>query len=195
MTKGETTRLMILHKAFDLVYQQGYQGTSVDKIIETTQVTKGAFYYHFKTKEEMGVAMINEVIAPRLERNLITPLANHEDAVTAIYETIKRLIDGTSEIRLAHGCPTNNLIQEMTGINENFRKALQKIMLRWEDEMVKKFCYSLENQEDKPEIYWRSAARFIISGYEGIRGIGKLHRSYAYYESYLQQLKNYLQNL
>ncbi len=48
MKKAEVTRLNILQKAFELIYVNGYQTTSIDQIIATTQVTKGAFFYHFK---------------------------------------------------------------------------------------------------------------------------------------------------
>ncbi|WP_312076739.1 TetR/AcrR family transcriptional regulator [Chryseobacterium sp.] len=64
MKKSEATRLNILQKAFELIYVKGYQTASVDEIIATTQVTKGAFYYHFKTKDEMGLAIINELMIP-----------------------------------------------------------------------------------------------------------------------------------
>lgn len=62
MKKAEATRMAILEKAFDLIYKQGYQATSIDDIIATTRLTKGAFFYHFKNKDEMGIAVINEVM-------------------------------------------------------------------------------------------------------------------------------------
>jgi AcrR family transcriptional regulator len=58
MKKSAATRLMILEKAFELIYAKGYQTTSIDDIIATTKVTKGAFYYHFKTKDEMGLLLL-----------------------------------------------------------------------------------------------------------------------------------------
>jgi len=60
MSKAQDTRMTILRKAFELIYRQGYQATSIDEIIATTAVTKGALFYHFKNKEEMGLAIINE---------------------------------------------------------------------------------------------------------------------------------------
>lgn len=76
MKKAETTRLIILQKASELIYAKGYQNTSVDDIIATTQVTKGAFYYHFRTKDEMGIAIINEILKPTLTNNFIDPYRN-----------------------------------------------------------------------------------------------------------------------
>lgn len=43
MNKAESTRLTILEKAFKLIYEKGYQTTSIDDILATTKVTKGAF--------------------------------------------------------------------------------------------------------------------------------------------------------
>jgi AcrR family transcriptional regulator len=71
MKKSAATRLMILEKAFELIYAKGYQTTSIDDIIATTKVTKGAFYYHFKTKDEMGLAIINELVKPQLTSGFI----------------------------------------------------------------------------------------------------------------------------
>ena len=61
MKKAEGTRRNILEKAFELIYERGYQNTSIDDILATTGVTKGAFYYHFQNKDEMGLAIIHEI--------------------------------------------------------------------------------------------------------------------------------------
>jgi hypothetical protein len=50
MKKSAATRLMILQKAFELIYAKGYQTTSIDDIIATTKVTKGAFITISKLK-------------------------------------------------------------------------------------------------------------------------------------------------
>ncbi|MEM8908203.1 MAG: TetR/AcrR family transcriptional regulator, partial [Bacteroidota bacterium] len=127
MNKAESTRLELLNKAFELIYQQGYQATSVDKILNTTQVTKGAFYYHFKNKEEMGLAMIKEVVAPRLHRLLIAPLEKEEeDAATLIYQTIADNLLYNNDFDIRYGCPINNLVQEMSPVNQAFQKSLQQ---------------------------------------------------------------------
>src|SRR5690606_1829429 len=90
--KAAATRLNILQKAFELVYQNGYRTTSVDEIIATTQVTKGAFFYHFKNKDEMGLAMINEVMQPGMRKSLIEALPNNGNPVEEIYNMIESLL-------------------------------------------------------------------------------------------------------
>jgi TetR/AcrR family transcriptional regulator, transcriptional repressor for nem operon len=51
MKKSAITRQMLLQNAFQLIYVKGYQSTSIDDIIATTHVTKGAFFHHFQNKE------------------------------------------------------------------------------------------------------------------------------------------------
>jgi TetR/AcrR family transcriptional repressor of nem operon len=72
MSKALNTRRTILEKAFELIYKKGYQTTSINEIIATTEVTKGAFFYHFKTKDEIGIALINEIIKPTMYEYLIS---------------------------------------------------------------------------------------------------------------------------
>jgi AcrR family transcriptional regulator len=90
MDKATSTRLSLLQKAFDLIYQKGYQSTSIDDIIATTQVTKGAFFYHFKNKEEMGLAMINEIMYP----SMIAFLCGYLNKPGNIHATLYEMMEG-----------------------------------------------------------------------------------------------------
>jgi len=55
---GAKTREKILDSAQALVYQHGFVATSIDKVIEGAEITKGAFFYHFKCKADLGRALI-----------------------------------------------------------------------------------------------------------------------------------------
>jgi TetR/AcrR family transcriptional regulator, transcriptional repressor for nem operon len=195
MNKASTTRMHILEKSFGLIYQNGYQATSIDKIIETTQVTKGAFYYHFKDKEKMGLAMIKEVVAPRLDRLLISPIKNADDPLEKIYLTIKKNLIEDTDFDIQYGCPINNLIQEMSPIKESFKSTLQLVIENWKKAIV----FELENGKKtgtvNQSIDSNSVAEFIIVSYEGLRGTGKVYQNFKLYESYIKQLKFYLNAL
>ena len=194
MKKSEITRQYILEKAFDMIYTNGYQATSIDKIIETTDVTKGAFFYHFKNKEEMGLAVIKEVIEPRFEKALITPIKDTNKGPEAIYETIASFMMGITATQIRNGCPTNNLIQEMAPINPKFKNALKGILEKWKKEIAT----ALQHASDAGRIgqhNFNEVATFIVCSYEGTRGIGKIHQSKDFYTIFLNQLKTYLDAL
>jgi TetR/AcrR family transcriptional regulator, transcriptional repressor for nem operon len=132
MSKAANTRTMILTKAFELIYKQGYQATSIDNILATTQVTKGAFFYHFKNKDEMGLAMINEIIYPGMYATLVKPLLDSKDPISEIYEMMRNVLLKVPFLRAKYGCPAVNLIEEMSPLNEDFKTALLKLTDQWQ---------------------------------------------------------------
>lgn len=194
MKKAEITRQYILEKAFEMIYVNGYQATSIDKIIETTNVTKGAFFYHFKNKEEMGLAMIKEVISPRFEKALIDPIRDTDNAPGKIHEAISAFMMGISDIQIRNGCPTNNLIQEMAPLNEKFKLALKGILEKWKAVIEDALKRAADIGKIKNHAF-DEVATFIVCSYEGTRGIGKIHQSKDFYQAYLNQLKTYLDAL
>jgi len=60
---GQPTRERILEIANDLILKQGFTATSLDQILERAGVTKGAFFYHFKSKDELAHALFDRYLA------------------------------------------------------------------------------------------------------------------------------------
>ena len=59
----EGTRQRLLHAAFHEVFLYGYQSAGIDTILAATNVTKGALYYHFDSKEDLGSVIIEEIVS------------------------------------------------------------------------------------------------------------------------------------
>ena len=53
-TKGETTKENILVIAQNLMLQKGFSGTTLDEIIAASNITKGGFFYHFDSKNDLA---------------------------------------------------------------------------------------------------------------------------------------------
>lgn len=195
MKKSEQTRQQILQTAFELIYVRGFQTTSVDDIIAKTQVTKGAFYYHFKNKDEMGLAIINEILKPTLSDTFLNPFETNENPLEAIYQLMHILLLETPFLRVEYGCPAANFTQEMAPWNETFRVALDELTLRWNEIMSN----AIENGKlkgfVKQETQSSNVTTFIMSGYWGIRNFGKLTNDKNTYLPYLKELKSYLNSL
>lgn len=192
ISKAAETRQMILQKSFELIYRQGYQATSIDNILATTQVTKGAFFYHFKSKDEMGLAMINEILYPGMYTSLVTPLLDARDPVNEIYQMMRTVLIKIPFLRAKYGCPAINLIEELAPLNEDFRKALVRLTEQWQDAIAQTIDNGKEDGIIRADVNSKHAACFIIAGYGGIRNMGKAMGS-GCYTPYLQELKNYLQ--
>lgn len=194
MSKAAATRLNILQKAFELVYKNGYRTTSVDEIIATTQVTKGAFFYHFKNKDEMGIAMINEVMLPGLYKDMVLPLINSNDPITEIYASMHTLLLENPFFIVKYGCPAINLVEEMASYNETFKTALSKLTNQWQEAIATALEKGKIMGTVRQDVNTAQAALFILSGYGGIRNLGKIYGK-EIYTGHLNQLKSYLNSL
>jgi len=195
MKKSEATRQNILQKAFELIYTNGYQTTSVDEIIATTQVTKGAFYYHFKTKDEMGLAIINERMRPTFKNTFIEPFQSDVNPLDTIYDLMHHLLMENEDLKVEYGCPASNFTQEMAPWNIEFTKALNELTLEWEKAMIGAIENGKENGKIKSDINAKEVTVFVMSGYWGVRNLGKLKNSKGVYLVYLKGLKYYFNTL
>jgi len=55
---GSATRDSLLDAAQSLILERGFSGMSLDDIVKQVGITKGAFFYHFKSKNDLGKALI-----------------------------------------------------------------------------------------------------------------------------------------
>jgi TetR/AcrR family transcriptional repressor of nem operon len=57
-SKGEATRERILDAAQAMILDHGFAGVSVDRLIQSLGLTKGAFFHHFKNKNDLARSLI-----------------------------------------------------------------------------------------------------------------------------------------
>jgi TetR/AcrR family transcriptional repressor of nem operon len=194
MSKASATRLNILQQAAQLVYKNGFQQTSIDDIIATTQVTKGAFFYHFANKEEMGLSMIRDVLYPGMYEVMVKPLMNANDPANELYFMMKQLLLRSPVFDVKYGCPAVNLIDEMAPLSKAFHKALTQLFEQWQAAIISCINNGKAAGTIRKEVDATQVACFILTGYSGIRTMGKMLGS-ACYNTYLKELKIYLQTL
>src|SRR5215475_12794131 len=75
----ERTREHLLQAAFQEVFRYGFQNAGIDTILAATKVTKGALYYHFESKEALGYAIIEEIVAKLTGDRWMLPLEQSKD--------------------------------------------------------------------------------------------------------------------
>src|SRR5215831_18125052 len=87
----QRTRERLLQAAFQEVYRYGFQSAGIDTILAATNVTKGALYYHFESKEALGYAIIEEVVAKLTSDRWMVPLerSKGKDPIDALIGVVK----------------------------------------------------------------------------------------------------------
>lgn len=193
--KQDLTRQQLLQSAYCEMHQHGFQGASITKILASTALTKGALYHHFPTKHALGLAVIDEIIAPQLDNLVFQPLLTSQQPVTKLLEIIAGVETFMGEEGIKLGCPLNNLMQEMSPLDDQFRHHLNTILEAWQQAVYMAFEQGQQQHVIKAEVDIKAAALFVISAWEGCFSIAKNKQSPAAFTLCMTQLHGYVCSL
>ena len=129
----DITRDKIVEAAYQEIHRHGFQAASVSNILANTGLTKGALYHHFPNKNDLGIAVIEEVIREGFEVRMFGPLREAADPIEALVEVIQNKADSTTLETVTLGCALNNLMQEMSPLDLEFKRCLHGILKTWQD--------------------------------------------------------------
>jgi len=192
---AENTRTKILQAAFNEMHKHGYQGLRINTALEITGLKKGALYHHFTSKHELGLAVLEELIQNKITEIWITPLAKFDNPIEGIKATFQSVGETWGEKFFLLGCPLNNLAQEMTAIDDDFRNSIEKFMLFWQQELVNVLKRGQDSGLVKMDIELDDTARFIITVIEGAFGQAKISQDKEKFFQCGKQLDRYLDTL
>jgi AcrR family transcriptional regulator len=188
----EKTRAHILEVAFHEIHQHGFQGVSIDRIIKKTNVTKGAFFHYFATKNDLGYTIVDELLREMILDRWIRPLAAYNNPVQGILNRFRKLADDMSDEDIVRGCPLNNLTQEMSSVDSVFHEKLQAVMLLWIDETERYLTKAQNDGYLRKTTNTRRLAEFIVTVQEGTFAMAKTMNDRKIFSSLYSSLKNYL---
>jgi AcrR family transcriptional regulator len=171
----EGTRQRLLEAAFREVYRYGFQSAGIDTILAATNVTKGALYYHFASKEALGHAIIDEVIAEITSDRWLRPLQQSKDKnqnpIDALIGIVQAIPAQPADVK--RGCPLVNLTQEMSLLNEPFRKRLEKIFKTWQEGIATALREGQSAGIVRLDLAPEETASFLIAMIEGYEVLAK----------------------
>ena len=127
----ENARQKILEAAFHEIHRVGFQAASIQNILKETGLTKGALYHHFPNKQALGYAVVDEIIQPLVHFHWIKPLQHGNHPIDALIKSVQQGGEQMTMDDIMSGCPLTNLTQEMSSIDEGFRKRTEGLYLDW----------------------------------------------------------------
>ena len=191
--RGAATRDQILDAATRLIHLQGYHCTSLDDVLGESGVGKGNFYYHFKSKEELGYAIIDRLIRGFLDRTLEPAFAGSDrDPVLQIHGFLDRVLDNLRQRDCVGGCPLGNLASEFSDVHEGFRKRLAEIFVQWRATLASALRRSQTAGRLSTDCNPEGVAYFLVAALEGAILMSKVTKDIAVMEQCVDELKRHL---
>lgn len=189
----ERTRERLVQAAFREIHRKGFQSASIDAILAATNVTKGALYYHFESKEALGYAVVEEKIAELTRDNWLRPMLSAGEAINILIGVVRRIPARPKNVRA--GCPLLLLSQEMSPLDEQFRKRLARIFLDWQEGIAALLRKGKSQDTVRRDLNPDEAASFLIAMVEGYSTLAKNAQDAKVWKSGVRNIVGWLRSL
>jgi TetR/AcrR family transcriptional repressor of nem operon len=183
----KTTRDHIVEAADRLFYRQGYEHTSFADIAGAVRISRGNFYYHFKTKDEI----LDAVIAARLANTQAMLDRWHmagEDPADRIRSFIDMMIANRADIK-RYGCPVGTLCGELAKLNHAARSEANKLFTLFRTWLRRQFTL-LGREKDADTL-----AMHLLARSQGVATLASAFHDESFIRREVQQMHDWLNAL
>jgi AcrR family transcriptional regulator len=165
---AQGTRDHIVRGADELFYKQGFQRTSFADIADAAGISRGNFYYHFKSKDEILDAVIGARVAERREM-LARWEAEQATPAGRIRCFINTVITDRADIE-NYGCPMGTLTTELSKLGHGSLESAAGIFTLFRSWLGEQFA-ALGRAEDADEL-----AMHVLAVSEGIATMSNAYK-------------------
>ena len=188
MMKRANKRHELVRVGKEIVVRQGFKATSLNDVLSAAGIPKGSFYYYFSSKEDFGLAIVDDFAREYRDR-FETFLGDEQySPLTRLRNYFEFKITEMKANRCNDGCLIGNLAQELSTQNELFRDRLEQIFVDWEQYFIQCLQAAYEAGEIKQERNLPLLAKFILSGWEGAILQAKVTRSVLPMQTFVEVL-------
>ena len=171
MTKGDQTRQRIIEVAAPLFNQRGFEGCSMQDLMDATGLEKGGLYRHFSSKEELAA----EAFRYALKNAVKTRTEGLEaigDPLDQLRFVIRRFVEEPSF--LPGGCPLINTAVDADDGNPVLRKLALDAIADWKTRLAAIVQEGIRRREIRRSIDPGRIANTIVAALEGALMISRL---------------------
>ena len=138
-----STHDMIVQRADTLFYEAGYETTSFADIAASVGISRGNFYHHFKTKDDILAAVIT--LRHRCTKAMLAEWeADADTPLSRIFGFVRLLVLNRAKI-MAHGCPVGTLCSELAKLDHAAQPEAAAIMALFRDWLAEGLALHLLN--------------------------------------------------
>lgn len=179
-----TTRDHIIEAADQLFYRQGFEHTSFSNIADVVQISRGNFYHHFKSKDEILDAVINlrltntQMMLEKWEIEGKTP----EDRIRSF---INILIANKAKIK-QYGCPVGTLCTELAKLSHASQLEANSLFTLFRTWLRRQFTL-LGREADADEL-----AMHLLAHSQGVATLANAFHDEKFIKNEVQQMSDWL---
>jgi TetR/AcrR family transcriptional repressor of nem operon len=191
MSKGTETRNRIIVKAAPLFNRKGFEGCSMQNIVDAVGLEKGSLYGHFPNKEALAIAAFEyawkETSSARVARM---------DLVANAIEKLKLHVNHLVSLpQFPGGCPLINTIVDSDDGNPILRKLTRDALRQWRLYLQSIVAEGQARKEIRAGVEPDDVAALLISLFEGAMVLDRLDKKSGFLEKAGRHMSSYLDTL
>ena len=196
MSKGEDTKGRLVAAAEALILKRGYAGTSLEDVLAATGLTKGAFFHHFKSKDELARAVVEryaeldyalfEEWSQRADRLSDDPL----ERVLIFLRLFEEFLDGRDDPFM--GCVFASYTYEGAKFGPEIHHYIKERLQKWQALYVEKFEALIAARRPVMPVKAEALAEMILTLIEGGFVMANAYRDPKLLQRQSRQFRYYL---
>lgn len=196
---GTATRTAIMDAAERLILERGFGGTPIDDILAVAGLTKGAFFHHFETKQDLAHALIDRYV--RLDLGHLTGKMERAEALST--DPLQQLLvfvglfreEAEALTRPYPGCLMGSYCYEAGLFDEQITDVIRTTMLTWRERLLAKLEEVAAAYPPRREVDLESLADQITVVFEGAYIVSKVLEDPSVVSAQLEHQRTYLELL
>jgi TetR/AcrR family transcriptional repressor of nem operon len=183
----------ILEAATRLMAVQGYHRTALDDVLRESGAGKGNFYHYFRSKEDLGYAILDRLLE-RFETRTLTPILGDaaRDPLIQVEAFLDEILATQRARNCIGGCPIGNLATELADVHEGFRRRLAAGFERWRQCLAGALARAQGLGAFALDVEPDALARFLVAGIEGAILLTKVQKDIQVMEDCVAELRRHL---
>ena len=186
------TKNHIIEVASGLINLRGFNNTSVDAVLQASGVKKGSFYYYFKSKEDLGYAIIESHLRRFSDHVLGKAFSGKKDALMELEDFLDIILELQRQRNCSGGCLMGNMAMEMSDIHEGFRRKFQEVFEDWRIRVAGVLQKAKISGQFNDHMDSTRLAQFVVAGVEGGILLSKVKKDIKVLENCFKELKTHI---
>jgi AcrR family transcriptional regulator len=191
--QSQETANRILNQAMRIFLEKGYHATSIDDITQAAGLTKGALYWHFKSKEDLLKKLIRKYERSFLD-NLIHAVTEVKGRASDKFEKYVRFNSAFAYYNRELCVSFTTLAAELVGAHHGVEPEIRRVYKKYQNFLSKLILQGKKEKIFRKEINAVLAALIVIAFHDGILLQWSMNREKIDGEAYVNTFKKIMLN-
>ncbi len=191
--RSKTTQEKLIETARVMFWERGYNATSVADVLEKSKVSTSSMYYHFKTKDELLLAVL-EKYKEMLRPALLGPVWEKvSDPIERIFGLLAVYRQGILATDFGYGCPLGRLAMEIDPGMRDVHAGIAANFEGWSQAVAE--CLEAARGKLPKALDVKTLSRFVLTVMEGGVMQSRSYRSIEPFDQCVNVLRDYFKRL